>query len=448
MSRRLAYGSDVRERHPDRADEMSRRAFLRRAARAGIALPGLAAIAAACGADVPSDLVSGSGDAGDEPVGVGGVAGAPYPLARPTAPVTWRVDEARLIASDAKPERNATLKILRWPNYLAPSVIASFERRYGCRVEETEFDDMDEGLAKIGSSEDDYDVLVGMNVWALGRSIAGGLVRPLNLDLVPNLSANCWNSFQSPFYDVGSRYSVPYSVWTTGIFWRTDKVPVDIAKLDNPYNIFWTKPPLNKTHLLDDAQDVLAMAMFRDGLTEVNDVDEQTVTKAKNAIGEVVSATNASFDHDDALEVPRGTAWLHQSWSGNVSDAFTFLPAGGRATDLSYVWPVDAGVPGNVDNDLLVVLDGGKAPVLAHLLLDHILDVDNATRNFSTWTGSQMPQKTMTPETLIDAGLAPAHLANVFLAESDMESGSRELELTAAMDAVWRAAFADLRAGA
>jgi spermidine/putrescine transport system substrate-binding protein len=112
------------------------------------------------------------------------------------------------------------------------------------------------------------------------------------------------------------------------------------------------------------------------------------------------------------------------------------------------VWPVDAGVPGNVDNDLLVVLDGGKAPVLAHLLLDHILDVDNATRNFSTWTGSQMPQKTMTPETLIDAGLAPAHLANVFLAESDMESGSRELELTAAMDAVWRAAFADLRAGA
>jgi hypothetical protein len=29
-----------------------------------------------------------------------------------------------------------------------------------------------------------------------------------------------------------------------------------------------------------------------------------------------------------------------------------------------------------------------------------------------------------------------------------MESGSRELELTAAMDAVWRAAFADLRAGA
>jgi spermidine/putrescine transport system substrate-binding protein len=306
---------------------------------------------------------------------------------------------------------------------------------------------MDKGLAKMSAPDADYDILVGMNVWALGRSIAGGLVRPLNLDLVPNLAANCWDSFQSPFYDVGSRYSVPYSVWSTGIFWRNDKVTVDIGKMDNPYDIFWTKAPVNKTHLLANAQDVLAMAMFRAGMTEVNDVDEQAVRKAKDSIAEIVAATNASFDHNDYLELPKGKAWLHQSWSGSVSDAFVFLPSGDEATDLSYLWPVDSGVPGNVDNDLLVVLNSGKAPVLAHLLLDHILDVDNAMRNFSTWTGFQMPQKTMTPEALVDSGLAPAHLANVFLAETDMDRGSRELELPAAMDAVWQSAYAELQAG-
>ena len=437
----------VREPHVDRGDAMSRRAFLRRAGAAGIALPSLAAIAAACGTDVPSELDTTADETGANPFGLGGVDGASYPLARPTAPVTWNLDEAQLVASDAKHERNATVKILRWPNYLAPSVISSFEQRYGCTVEETEFTDMDKGLAKLDAGDDDYDVLVGMSVWALGRSIAGGLLRPLNLDLVPNLSANCWDSFQSPFYDVGSLYSVPYSVWSTGIFWRNDKVTTDIAKMDNPYDVFWTEAPVNKTHLLANAQDVLAMAMFRAGLTEVNDVDEQAVAKAKSSIAEIVSATNASFDHDDYLELPKGAAWLHQSWSGNVSDAFVFLPAGDQAENLSYVWPVDSGVPGNVDNDLLVVLNSGKAPVLAHLLLDHILDVDNAMRNFSTWTGSQMPQKTMTPEALVDAGLAPTHLANVFLDESDMDRGSRELELPAAMDAVWQSAYAELRAG-
>ena len=35
------------------------------------------------------------------------------------------------------------------------------------------------------------------------------------------------------------RYSVPYSVYTTGIGWRTDMVPDDIAALDNPYDALW-----------------------------------------------------------------------------------------------------------------------------------------------------------------------------------------------------------------
>jgi spermidine/putrescine transport system substrate-binding protein len=429
--------------HPKERPLYSRRAFLRRAAAAGLAVPSLAAILAACGTEPAStDDTSAAGN----PFGVGGVAGAPYPLARPNAPVTWNIEESRLVASDAKPEKHATLRILRWPYYLAPSVIKSFEQRYACTVEQTEFIDMDHGLSKINAGTGDYDLLVGMNVWALGRSIAANLLRPINLDLVPNLSANCWNSFQSPFYDIGSRYTVPYSVWSTGIFWRNDKISTDIAGMANPYDVFWTDAPVNKTHLLANAQDVLSMAMFREGITEVNDVDEATVNDAKDAIAEVVHATNASFDHNDYVDVPNGKAWLHQSWSGSVADAFVFLPQGDQATNLSYVWPVDSGVPGNVDNDLLVVLNSGKAPVLAHLLMNHILDVDNAMTNFSTWTGYQMPQKTMTRDALIAAGLAPEHLANVFLVESDMDRGSRELELPAAMDAVWQAAFAEVRA--
>ena len=433
----------VRPLHPKERPLYSRRAFLRRAAAAGLAVPSLAAILAACGTEPRfTDDTSAEGS----PFGVGGVAGAPYPLARPNAPVTWNVEESRLVPSDAKPEKHATLRILRWPYYLAPSVIKSFEQRYSCTVEQTEFSDMDHGLAKINAGTGDYDLLVGMNVWALGRSIAANLLRPINLDLVPNLSANCWNSFQSPFYDIGSRYTVPYSVWSTGIFWRNDKISTDIAGMANPYDAFWTDAPVNKTHLLANAQDVLSMAMFREGITEVNDVDEATVNDAKDAIAEVVHATNASFDHNDYVDVPNGKAWLHQSWSGSVADAFVFLPAGDQAKNLSYVWPVDSGVPGNVDNDLLVVLNSGKAPVLAHLLLNHILDVDNAMTNFSTWTGFQMPQKTMTRDALIAAGLAPEHLANVFLVESDMDRGSRELELPAAMDAVWQAAYAEVRA--
>ena len=230
--------------------------------------------------------------------GTGGISGAPYPLARPDAPVTWNVDQSQVIASDQQPEQNATVKMLRWPYYLAPSVIKSFESKYHCTVEETEFEDMDKGLAKMNAGQGDFDLLIGMNVWALGRSIAAKLIRPLNLDYIPNLAANNWDTFQSPFYDVGSHYSTPYSVWSTGIFWRNDQVTQDIAGMANPYDIFWNGAPVDKTHLLANAQDVLAMAMFREGITDVNSVDATAVTTAKDAIQQVVAA-------DERLVRPR-----------------------------------------------------------------------------------------------------------------------------------------------
>ena len=34
-------------------------------------------------------------------------------------------------------------------------------------------------------------------------------------------------------------YTVPYTIYTTGIGWRADKVSEDIAKMDNPWSIFW-----------------------------------------------------------------------------------------------------------------------------------------------------------------------------------------------------------------
>ena len=43
-------------------------------------------------------------------------------------------------------------------------------------------------------------------------------------------------------------YSLPYSVWTTGIFWRNDKLNIDPASMSNPYDVFWDNPPKDKTH--------------------------------------------------------------------------------------------------------------------------------------------------------------------------------------------------------
>ena len=411
------------EQPVNRSTLSTRRAFLQRAALAGATLWGLEAMLTACDGSASS-----------------GVEGPSYPLARPGAPVTWPVDQRQVIASDLPPEEEATLRVLSWPNYLAPSVVASFERTYRCRVEIREFPDMDAGLDAMETGAHDADLMVGMALWALGRSIASGSLRPLNLDYVPNLADNCWASLQSPFYDVGSRYSVPYSVWTTGIVWRNDKIGDDIASMANPYDFFWNGAPVNKTHVLSNARDVVSMPMFRDGLTDVNVTDPAIIQAATDAMATVMHATNGLNDHSDDVDVPGGRAYLHQAWSGNVTRASILHPRDVVAK-LSFVWPVDSGVPGNIDSDTLVLLNGGRAPVLAHLLLNHLLEANNAMTNFATCTGYQMPQNSMTLDTLSMQGPAPQHLANVYLAEEDFDRGSRQLELSPAGNILWREAY-------
>ena len=444
-------------RHPKERPvrtDLSRREFMKRAAAAGIAVPSLSAILAACGKGAetapPSSSASGgaSGSAAANPYGTGGIAGAPYPLARQDAPVTWTITaDNPVIDSGMQPETGATLKVLRWPYYLAPKVAKDFEKQYHCTVEVTEFSDMDKGLQKINSGQGDFDMLFGMNVWALGRSIAAGLIRPINHDYVTNLPGNVWDQFQSPFYDVGSNFSIVYSVWSTGIFWRNDKVKIDPGSMSNPYDVFWDNAPKDKTALLANAQDVLAMPMFHDGLTDVNVTDPATITKAKDDIAQIAAATNLRYDHTDYTDLPAGKTWLHQSWSGNASDAVVFLPNVSQAADLSYYWPASDGHPANCDNDLIVLLKSGKNPVLAHLLANAILDAKNAMTNFTTTTGYQMALKSMTPESMVSSGIVPDHLKSVIVAETDFAKGSRELELPPDADALWQSAYQELQAG-
>jgi spermidine/putrescine transport system substrate-binding protein len=436
--------------HPKQRTPMDRRTFLRRAAAAGIALPSMAAILAACGKGaetaVGSNPSSGAGTGNQ--FGTGGISGADYPLARLDSPVTWTLQaDNPVIASGMAPEKGATLQVLRWPYYLDQGVLDAFAKKFDCKVNVTEFSDMDKGLAKINSGQGEFDIMFGVNVWAVGRSIAAGLVRPINHDYITNLT-NVWDLLQSPFYDVGSQFSLPYSVWNTGIFWRNDKLSIDPATMTNPYDVFWNDPPKGKTHLLANAQDVLALAMFHDGLTDVNVTDKTVIDKAKDEIAEIATAANGlTYDHVDYTDVPAGDAWLHQSWSGNVSDAVVFLTHKSDADVLSYYWPGTDGHPANVDNDTTVLLSAGKNPVLAHLLADWVLDATHALSNFTDTTGYQMAVKSMTQDSMVSSGIVPEHLKSVIVTEEDFGKGSRELELPTDADAIWQQDFSELSAG-
>src|SRR6478736_3910110 len=159
------------------------------------------------------------------------------PLARPNRRVTLPLWE-QPIPSGMKPETGGEFTIFNYPEYIYGALLKEFGKKYNVTVKVTPFDDINTGVAKLASGAVQPDV-TEMTPDNLDRVVAGHLIKPLNLDYIPNLKKNVWPSLVDPFYDVGSQYGVPYTAYATGIAWRTDQVKVDIPSMSNPWDIFW-----------------------------------------------------------------------------------------------------------------------------------------------------------------------------------------------------------------
>ena len=229
--------------HP-RERRMPRRQFIRLTAY-GAAAAGLApSILAACG---------GGDDGAAEENGV--------KLSRPDAPVTLPTfDDIPAIEDGLQPE-SGTLKVYNYEEYISPDVLAAFQDEFGVTVEVTTFTSMDEAVTRLASGEVAFDVFFPTPD-RLGQLAAGQLLQPLNKSYLPNLD-NVWDSLRDPFYDQGSVYTVPYTLYTTGIGYRIDAVGKTPDAYEDPYDIFWDPANRGQVYLLEDDREVFGMALLR-----------------------------------------------------------------------------------------------------------------------------------------------------------------------------------------
>ena len=442
--------------HPkERRFGATRREFLARTGGAAFALSGASGLLAACGNSTQPSGAGAGGSSGGWPTGPANI-----PLSRPNHPVKLPLWEDP-IASGLEPETGGTFTVYNYPAYLYKKLLKEFGKKYNVQVQYTPFDNIATGIQKLALGTVQPDVME-MTPDHIAQAVAGKLIKPLNLDYIPNLKKNVWPELVSPFYDVGSRYSVPYTMYATGILWRTDQIKEDIASMTQPWDIFWeSKPYTGKVWLLTEDRETIAMALLRKGITDINTEDPKLINQAVADLGQLNGICNIKLDDNQYQTVPEGNAWLHQAWAGDLLAGFIYyLPAKYPPSVLAY-WKADTGkVP--VQNDMFCICSTTKKPVLSHLFLNFLIDNGVATDNFIQFNGYQPPINELDPATitqkLVDYRNASwgtkltiddcQNLNTAILTHADFSPKAiEELALTAQGNALWINAYSSFYGG-
>src|SRR5262249_11811442 len=158
-----------------------------------------------------------------------------------------------------------------------------FARIHRCSVQVTTFDTITSALATLAKAPARFDVFLGAPSSVVGLLVTGRLIQPLNLNYLPN-HVGVWPRFASPYYDVHLRYTVPYTVYTTGIAWRKDLVGEDLYASTAGWAFPWQAKFLGQVAILDDYRESLSLGMLSTGLTDLNTPDPRLINVGQQAL--------------------------------------------------------------------------------------------------------------------------------------------------------------------
>jgi spermidine/putrescine transport system substrate-binding protein len=319
------------------------------------------------------------------------------------------------------------LVYFNWAEYLEPKLIKAFEKEYGVKVRESNFDSMQGMMAKLRSGNR-YDVIFPTAEWVDRLRKANQLMR-IDLEQIPNASA-VYPSFEAPWYDPDSDTTVPYTMYATGIIYRADKV----SGMSGSWNDMGNPTADGRAYLLDDFQEVIGAGNLVNG-ADLNSVDPADVEAAKEwALG--LKPKMRGFSTDDIQNMVSGNAWIHHGWNGDVVNVrnqvdnpenFTFQKC-------------DEGIP--LGSDCFAIPANAEHPGTALTFINFILDAENAAKNIN-YMGYPMPYTG--PDEAFAALVKDDPSINVTV--EDLQTGQQFGDLGVQGRRLWDQTWTEIKAG-
>jgi spermidine/putrescine transport system substrate-binding protein len=401
------------------------------------------------GSLIAAKLLVACGEASETGARTGGSGDGGIKIGTPENPVEQPIfDDNPPIESGLEPEPGP-LRLYNWADYIWPRVLKDFSDEFGVEYELTTFYNLEEATRKLQTGDVSFDVFFP-TAEIIPKYVAGKLLQPLNHDYLPNLTANVWPRLTDPHYDVGSRYTVPYTVYLTGMGWRADMAQIDPASLENPWEILADPAVRGQVGLYDDYRETLGVGIYLTGSDEINSGDPELLGEARDALIKLGASQDIRYTIDGAYaKMPEGKFALHHAWSGDVVGAQYYFPKGQDASVLRFLWPPEASgstAGGYVSNDSIGILGNAEHPVLAHMFLNYMLDNKHSLKNFG-WLGYQPPLTSLKAGSLVSDGYVPASVENAIITQDDFSKGQIPIQLDPTADAAWLKTWSEVQAG-
>ena len=272
----------------------------------------------------------------------------------------------------AKAKIDGDLIYFNWADYLAPSVVKGFQEEYGVKVIESNYDSMEGMYAKIAAGNQ-YDIVFPIAKWVVKLKREGKL-RSIDPAQLKNADQVFYSGsyFNEPWYDEGSEASVPFTVYKTGIGWRTDKV----SSMTGSWEDLWNEEASGHVFTLDDQDEALAMAALRLGY-DVNTAVPSELDEMKDLLISQKEYLRA-YSSDDINNMVSGDAWVQHMWSGD----FLYLRDGLVDDPTAYDFEAPSeGVP--INSDTYAIPADAKHPGTAMVFIDYLLRPENAIKNMN-----------------------------------------------------------------
>jgi len=342
------------------------------------------------------------------------------------------------VGNDTKSSKKATEKVVKaqpdgdlvyfnWSEYLEPKLIKAFEKQYGVKVRESNFDSMQGMMAKLRSGNR-YDLIFPSSEWVDRLRKANQLLR-IDQAQIPN-AATVYDYFGKPWYDPKADHTVPYAMYASGIIYRADK----IKDMSGSWNDIGLASGQKKSYLLDDFQEVIGAGNLVNG-AKLNSTDDAAVEKSKQWALDLKPKLRG-FSTDDVQNMVNGNAWIHHGWNGDVVNVRNQVK-----TPENYSFQkCKEGIP--LGTDCFAIPANAEHPGTALTFINFILDPENASKNIE-YMGYPMPYKG--PDETF-AGLVKDD-PGINVTVDDLTNGQQYANLGAAGRRTWDEAWTEIKAG-